>query len=174
MRNRNSMRLQGYDYSKRGLYFVTGVVQDRLCLFGKIVNGKMILNDAGKMVEKWYLSLSSKFSGIRCHEFIVMPNHYHFLIEILPNNKKSKNNSNGGADPSVRSCTSSNLSQTLQWFKTMTTNEYIRGVKEKGWRRFSGRLWQRSFDDRIIRGYKLDAIRKYIKENPKNWKERWR
>lgn len=45
---RKSIRLKGYDYSQAGLYFVTICVQNRLCLFGDIVNGKMILNDAGK------------------------------------------------------------------------------------------------------------------------------
>lgn len=168
------MRLKGYDYSKEGLYFVSGVVQNRLCLFGRILNGKMILNDAGKMIGKWYLKLEDKFPGTKCHEYIIMPNHYHCLIEILPTEKENKKNLNAGSDPRVRVKQKSNpnLSQTLQWFKTMTTNEYIRGVKEKGWRRFLGKLWQRSFDDRIMRGYEIENIVDYIKNNPKNWKER--
>jgi REP element-mobilizing transposase RayT len=56
----------------------------------------------------------------------------------------------------------------------MTTNEYIKGVKEKGWRRFKKKLWQRSFDDRIMKGYEIDNYREYIKVNPKNWKEKWK
>jgi REP element-mobilizing transposase RayT len=168
------MRLKGYDYSKEGLYFVSGVVQNRLCLFGKIFDSKMILNDAGKMIGKWYLKLEDKFLGIKCHEYMVMPNHYHCLIEIFPAEKGNIENLNGGSDPRVRPYKNPNLSQILQWFKTMTTNEYIREVKEKGWRKFSGKLWQRSFDDRIMRGYEIDIIREYIKNNPKNWKERWK
>ena len=56
----------------------------------------------------------------------------------------------------------------------MTTNEYIRMVKEKGWRNFNKRLWQRSFDDRIMRGYEIERYKNYIKNNPKKWKEVWK
>jgi len=52
--DRKSIRLQGYDYSQAGLYFITIVLQNRLHLFGNVKNGEMILNNAGRMVEKWY------------------------------------------------------------------------------------------------------------------------
>ena len=48
--HRRSIRLKGYDYSQEGLYFITICVKDRECLFGKIENNEMILNDAGKML----------------------------------------------------------------------------------------------------------------------------
>ena len=51
---RKNIRLKGYDYSQAGLYFITVCVQDRLCLFGNVQNGEMVLNDAGRMVERWY------------------------------------------------------------------------------------------------------------------------
>ncbi len=79
--HRKSIRLKGYDYSQAGLYFITICVQDRACLFGDVVNGIMMLNDAGKMVEKWYFELENKFPEIRCHEMVVMPNHFHCIIE---------------------------------------------------------------------------------------------
>jgi REP element-mobilizing transposase RayT len=60
----------------------------------------------------------------------------------------------------------------MQWYKTMTTNAYIRGVKNDGWPPFPGKLWQRSFYDRIIRDrQELDRIRLYIANNPANWLE---
>jgi REP element-mobilizing transposase RayT len=60
----------------------------------------------------------------------------------------------------------------MQWFKTMTTNAYIRGVKNDDWRPFPGKLWQRSFHDRIIRdGRELARIRRYIANNPAKWDE---
>ena len=62
------------------------------------------------------------------------------------------------------------LSQIIQWFKTMTTNEYIRGVKQCGWPQFRGKLWQRNYYERIIRDEsELALIRKYIAENPVKW-----
>ncbi len=58
----------------------------------------------------------------------------------------------------------------MQWFKTMTTNEYIRGVKASGWVPFNGRLWQRSYYERIIRSERaLQRIHAYILENPLRW-----
>mgnify|MGYP000149145336 CR=1 FL=1 len=58
----------------------------------------------------------------------------------------------------------------VQWFKTMTTNEYIRGVKELGWPTFAGRLWQRNYYEHIIRNEEsLNRIRQYILDNPAQW-----
>jgi REP element-mobilizing transposase RayT len=58
------------------------------------------------------------------------------------------------------------------WFKTMTTNEYIRGVKTQGWKRFDGKLWQRNYwDDIILSDESLDRITDYILHNPERWEE---
>jgi REP element-mobilizing transposase RayT len=63
------------------------------------------------------------------------------------------------------------LSSVIQWFKTMTTNAYIRGVKAQGWPPFRGHLWQRSFYDHIVREHDrdLDRIREYIIANRFTW-----
>ncbi|MCK9451088.1 MAG: hypothetical protein M0Q90_05305 [Bacteroidales bacterium] len=79
--HRRSIRLKGYDYAQQGLYYITICVQNRLCLFGEIFNGEMLLNDAGKMIEKWYYELENKYPDKKCHEMVVMPNHFHFIIE---------------------------------------------------------------------------------------------
>ncbi len=58
----------------------------------------------------------------------------------------------------------------IQWFKTMTTNEYIRGVRNAGWRPFDRRLWQRNYYEHIVRqDGSIDRIRKYIDDNPARW-----
>jgi REP element-mobilizing transposase RayT len=58
----------------------------------------------------------------------------------------------------------------IQWFKTMTTNEYIRGVKQNGWTPFAGKLWQRNYYEHIVRNEKeLIRIKEYIKHNPAQW-----
>lgn len=62
------------------------------------------------------------------------------------------------------------LRTVVQWFKTMTTNEYIRGVKNLGWTPFAGKLWQRNYYEHIIRNQdELIRIRQYIRDNPLNW-----
>ena len=63
------------------------------------------------------------------------------------------------------------LSVIIQWFKTMTTNDYINNVKTNGWKRFEGELWQRSYYEHIIRNRnELYQVRKYITNNPIYWK----
>jgi len=63
--------------------------------------------------------------------------------------------------------TGSPLHQVIQWFKTMTTNEYIRGVKQQGWVPFPGKLWQRNYYEHIMRNEKeLTRVREYIKIPP--------
>ena len=82
---RRSIRLQGYDYSQCGLYFITICTNDRVCLFGKINDGKMILNDGGHIAEKCWLDIPVHFPNALLHEHIVMPNHLHGIIELSDN-----------------------------------------------------------------------------------------
>jgi putative transposase len=58
----------------------------------------------------------------------------------------------------------------MQWFKTMTTNEYIRGVRNSGWPTFPGKLWQRDYYEHIVRDEEsLHRIREYTRDNPLRW-----
>ncbi|MCK5838245.1 MAG: hypothetical protein KAG99_00290 [Bacteroidales bacterium] len=82
--HRRSIRLKGYDYSKAGFYFITICVQNHECLFDNVVHNKMILNDAGDMVAKWYYELGNKYPDKKCHEMVVMPNHFHCIAENAP------------------------------------------------------------------------------------------
>jgi len=62
------------------------------------------------------------------------------------------------------------LSQVMRWFKTLTTNEYLRRFKQEGWPRLAGKLWQRNYYEHIIRHPDaLQKIRRYIAENPTKW-----
>ena len=81
--NRKSIRLKGYDYSRAGLYFITFCVHTSECLFGTIKNGEMILNDAGRMIRSEWKKLPQRFTNIELHEFVVMPNHFHGIAEIV-------------------------------------------------------------------------------------------
>ena len=186
--HRRSIRLKGYDYSQEGLYFITICCQDRAHLFGHIENGEMILNDAGKMIEHWYHELENKFNDIKCHEMVVMPNHFHCIIEnvetvvgadlrVCPNNESDKSNTLGEHNllgerdgNLLGEHIGSPLRRVVQWFKTMTTNHYIRGVKQHNWKQFNGKLWQRNYWEHIIRNEKsYHNISNYIINNPKNW-----
>src|SRR5204863_8394322 len=91
MHHRQSIRLQGYDYSQNGMYFVTICAQNKECLFSKIENSKMILNNAGNMVAVWWKKIFEKFTGIVMDEYVVMPNHLHGIIQIIGNIPSRKN-----------------------------------------------------------------------------------
>ncbi|MFZ6664505.1 transposase [Peijinzhouia sedimentorum] len=94
---RKSIRLKGYDYSQAGLYFITICCQDRICRFGQVVNGEMVLNEIGKMVESEWMQLPERFQNTQLHEFVVMPNHFHAILEIVKSSNTITNPPNAGA-----------------------------------------------------------------------------
>lgn len=183
--NRRSIRLQGYDYSQAGAYFITICCQDRICRFGRIINGEMILNAAGTMVDQWIQEISNKFIDIQIGEYIIMPNHIHFIVinngivgvdlRVNPNLCINTNISNidiGNTNQIESEHTGSPLHHVVQWFKTMTTNAYIRGVKNLGWEPFNKKIWQRNYYEHIIRNEKsYQTISQYIQNNPLNWEK---
>jgi len=83
--HRRSIRLQGYDYSQNGAYFITLCTHNRECLFGQIQNGQMILNEYGKMVEQCWNNLSNHYDNIELDAYVIMPNHFHGIILITDN-----------------------------------------------------------------------------------------
>src|SRR6266567_2663379 len=80
--HRRSIRLRHYDYASEGAYSVTICAQNRECLYGEIVNGEMVLNDAGGVVESVWCALPGRFPSIELDAFVVMPNHFHGIIVI--------------------------------------------------------------------------------------------
>lgn len=152
---RKVIRLQHYDYTQDGLYFITICIQDRLCLFGKIVDNQMYLNEAGDMIKAAYIELGSYFSSVKCLDYVIMPNHIHFIIQI-------ENNINQ----------SISLFDVIQRFKSITNSNYIKNVKIKDWKPFNKKLWQRSYYEHIIRDEKdYLNIAEYIEFNPYNWQK---
>ncbi|MCD9574021.1 transposase [Flavobacterium soyae] len=81
----DSNRLKDWDYSSEAVYFITMVTKDRECIFGSIEDGKMILNENGKIVENELLKSIKIRKNWFFHNWIVMPNHIHLLIEIQGN-----------------------------------------------------------------------------------------
>ncbi len=140
----------------------------------------MQMNAAGEMVSVWWKHLAEKYLAVELDAYVVMPNHFHGIIVInryaasvgaaqRGRPEKPTPSESSGAGTPARPYT---LSDMMRWFKTMTTNHYIRGVDEQGWKAFPGKLWQRSFHDRIIRDEReWDALRGYILTNPARWAE---
>ena len=168
--HRRSIRLKNYDYAQIGAYFVTIVVNERLLL---------LENPAiAAMVQRWWDELPHKFPTVDTDAFVIMPNHIHGIIVIgntvgadLRVGPRAGEHTGSGEHigSPIRKPT---LGQIVQWFKTMTTNEYIRGVKGQGWPPFNRHFWQRNYYEHVIRNETdLDRIRRYIAENPIRWEQ---
>jgi REP element-mobilizing transposase RayT len=192
--HRRSIRLAGYDYAQPGAYFVTLCVQDRLCILGEIAEGEMHPNTAGLVIASWWEDIPRRFPGSELDRFVVMPNHLHGIVLINGVDESVVSttpegghtgpplqvsaHSSVGADRCVRPAAGTNatpvhephLARIVQWFKTMTTNDYILGVKTDGWPSFRKRFWQRDYYEHIVRNdAALDRIRAYIANNPATW-----
>jgi REP element-mobilizing transposase RayT len=74
------LRLPGYDYSQAGTYFITVCTQNRLMLFGEVIDSDVRLNEMGMIVQQTGDDLPRHYHGIDLDAFIVMPNHVHGII----------------------------------------------------------------------------------------------
>ncbi len=87
--HRRSIRLKGYDYSRPGYYYVTICTQDRKKLFGEIDGAIVKLNDAGQMIDQEWNQLPKRHRCVILDEYVVMPNHFHGIIQIFRENDEN-------------------------------------------------------------------------------------
>nr|WP_294923551.1 transposase [uncultured Flavobacterium sp.] len=181
-----SNRLKNWDYSNEGIYFITIVTQNRESIFGYIEEDKMILNENGQIVENELLKSITIRKNWFFHNWVVMPNHIHLLIEIQNINqiltKEYIVETHSCASPpsistiiaETHCCASlqknesgsklsrkpNSISSFVAIFKSVTTKQ-INGFDT---------IWQSNYHDHIVRNYKtFDKIYQYIKSNPGNW-----
>jgi REP element-mobilizing transposase RayT len=185
-----SIRLKGYDYSQNGAYFITMCVQNREYLFGYIQNGEMKLNDAGRIIQAEWEKLPQRFFNIVLDTFVVMPNHFHGIIFIqnwasikdahTEKNAHTKRDAHAEEDTYAESkssstgtpcgCPKNTIGNIIGAFKSLTTNQYIHGVKSGKFPPFAKRIWHRNYYENIIRNEKsLNTIREYMQHNPQKW-----
>ena len=147
---RKNLRLQNYDYSSNGLYFVTICTEEKKPILSTIVGDdayivpkKVVLKPYGVIVEKYINSINKTYKNISVENYIIMPNHIHMLIFI--------DNFNNGT---MWASSPTKLGTIVRSLKTMVT-------KEVG---FS--IWQRSYYDEIIRDEKhFQSVWNYIEYN---------
>ena len=150
-RGRRSTRLRGYDYSRRGYYFVTIVTARRDEVFGAVVDGEMRLSVEGSCVAEVWASLPRHYPHVSLDAFVVMPNHVHGIVTF-------------GLDPG-QGVKRAPLSEVVRGFKTLAA------CRVNGLRGMRGTpVWQRNYYERIIRDDReLQNVRRYIAENPASW-----
>ncbi len=161
---RKNLRLKHWDYSTPWWYFVTVCTQDRKCLFGNVVDVKMVLNDVGKMIERVLSKLSTKFP-VELDQTQIMPNHIHTIIIVGAGSPRPQN---GVENPkNGRGNRAPTLGQIVAYFKYQSTKQInaLNGTPGK-------RLFQRNYYEHIIRNERsLHELRTYIKDNPRKWDE---
>jgi len=181
MKSRKRNRMKGFDYASNNLYFVTNCVKDNFCCLGRVIpvgTGRDLsvhdaqnhysqnhipvnqessseyivqLNQFGLIVEERIHWLMNQYSYIDIHNYVIMPNHIHFILEI----DRSKVNA---VDVKIKS-----LSSIMGALKTTSSRQ----IREAGFSDFS---WHRSFHDHIIRNeVEYDRISNYINLNPQKW-----
>ncbi len=152
---RKNLRLNNYDYSRNGCYFITICVTDRCEMLGRTDVGaascrpRILLSDYGNIVLKWIPNISVKYSDVTIDNYIIMPNHVYMIISI----EHGRQN----AAPTA----SESIGTIMGYFKYQTTKE----INIPG-------FWQRSYHDHIIRNHdEYKKIFNYINENPERWAE---
>jgi REP element-mobilizing transposase RayT len=173
----NGLRKKGFDYSTPGFYFVTIDCHRGEWHFGFILKQRMTLSEFGQIAYSEWLKLPSRYPHLKLHIFQFMPNHFHAIVELMDVYSNE-------ADNSRESIITSNsmlalhhhesLSDILGGYKSIVSNECLRIHKEK-FKEFKrvpilGKIWQRSFFDKIIIDKPMfKSIARYIRNNPKKW-----
>lgn len=171
MKKRKANRLKGYDYSKNNIYFVTNCVKNNVCCLGSVVpvgiGGEMSvqnlenrisdleydteLNQYGRLVDEKINWLINQYPYIDIHNYKIMPNHFHLIIEI------------DSTKVSVAKTKIKSLSSLMGALKTTAS----KAIHNEGLETFA---WHRSFHDHIIRNEKTyNKIFNYINSNPDRW-----
>ena len=189
-----SNRLKNWDYSSEAIYFITIVTKGRKCIFGNIEGDKMILNHNGKIIEKELLKSITIRKNWFFHNWVIMPNHIHLLIEIKNNEVSNVETHSSASTHSISTtqnndshislttnkgdthCSASlqNQSEPKLSRKPNSISSFIAVFKSITTKQINDidSIWQANYHDHIVRNYKtFETIYDYIKNNPISWEK---
>ncbi len=152
MIQRKRNRLQTFDYSQNGAYFITICTHNRRQTLAHILSESDIpkLTQNGQIIEQLILLLPQRYPSLNVDQYVVMPDHIHLLIRI----------ENGTGNPSPT------IGKAVSWLKYAATKQINIINRTIGERQF-----QRSYYDHIIRNEEdYDSRWIYIENNPISWK----
>ncbi|MBU2213617.1 transposase [Patescibacteria group bacterium] len=158
LQNRRSVRLKNHRYMC-GTYFVTINAVNGKCIFGEVVNGRMCLNEFGKIVRDEWLRTEQLRNNVLLDSFIVMPNHFHGIIRIDDGRRKLHPRHFGKPIPD-------SLPTIIGSFKSTVTRRInmVRDAPGAG-------VWHRNYYEHVVRDmHDLNRIRAYIIRNPRKWR----
>jgi REP element-mobilizing transposase RayT len=169
-RTRKPLRLKNYDYTRPGAYFVTICTRQKIQFFALPEHAAIVSDVWGKLPEH--------FPTIELDEFVVMPNHVHFIVWLTESEAGAASNADanvvGASLNEAPTATRTfrrprfdkhrpELGEVVRRFKAVVTRR-LRKSGEAGFR------WQRNYYEHIIRDERaLNAIRQYIRDNPQRW-----
>lgn len=147
---RRSIRLPHYDYQTAGWYFITIATHQHSTLLGRVQENATVLpTPIGDAVCQAWHELSCRYPQVHADAWVLMPNHVHFVLGLLPAEQPKP------------------LGQLVGAFKA-TATRLARPCLPTG-----AVLWQRNYYEHVIRHARaLANIRQYIRDNPRRWVER--
>lgn len=167
--NRRTNRLKKYDYSQQGAYFLTICTYNRKCLFGKIINDVMILNQFGIIAQREWIKSSQIRAEIELDECIIMPNHLHGIVLIQNRDSQAEHTRHDQGEQRLAptGLKQKSIGSLIAGFKSAVTKQ-INAI-----RKMPGEpVWQRNYYDHIIRNEtSFEKIREYVVHNPQTWEE---
>ncbi len=152
--HRKPTRSKSVDYGAVGYYFVTLCTHHRQPLFS-IENptvGNGLCAVPNQIIHTWICETQNKYENITIDKYIIMPDHIHMILNIREQRMGSS------------------LPDVMRFFKTMTTNAFIRTVKRGVLSAFDTKLWQKSYYDHVIRNQQdYNEVWEYIENTPAKW-----
>jgi putative transposase len=154
------MRLPGYDYSQTAIYHITTCTHDRECLFGEVLEGTLVLNEAGAAVQRVWVGLPLRFPQVKLDAFVVMPNHVHGIIILQASASTTATEQDAASSAPT-------LGRVMRAFKSISAIR-VNGVLSRS----ECPVWQRNYYEHVVRGETdLHRIRQYIVDNPADWRD---
>ncbi len=149
---RKQMRLNDYDYSQNGYYFITVCTESRQTNLSDVYNGGVLLRPIGKIAENEIAELTKRYK-IGINPYIIMPDHIHMIIKINRETQRAEQS------PAPTVC------DMICAFKSLTTK-----IANKNDNCIGRRIWQRNYYEHIIRDENdYIANAEYILNNPLKW-----
>ena len=164
---RRSIRLNGYDYSQAGAYFITICSYQRRCIFGEIIDARTRLSRHGEILQAEWLRSGEIRPHLSLDAFVVMPNHVHGIVLIEPVSEPVQFAAQAASPRRTQPAgpRAASIGSFVGGFKAAVTRR-INAIGKP----IDTPVWQRNYYEHIIRSEaRLSAIREYIANNPANW-----
>ena len=145
------------------MYFITICVLNRIHSFGAVIDGQMLLSPIGGKVAQYWQEIPQHYPVARLDQWVVMPDHFHGILIIKPNENDLLNNQEDQTPAGLRAMQPASVPAIVNQFKSAVK----RWCNQNNSACFA---WQSRYYDHIVRNVEaLGNIREYIIRNPENW-----